>query len=289
MDWRDIPSLPALRAFEAAARAGSFSAAARELNVTHAAIAQHVRAIEAQLATPLLNRAGKRMALTNAGAKLSAELSEGFAQIIEGVKQVAADAANSPLKLTMTPSFADNWLMPRLCDFWEKHPEITVSVTPDNTVNDLRRDGFDMAIRYGMGDWAGVEATFLASADFVIIAAPSLLKGRTPKSFTDLQDVPWLFEKIHQVHRKWAEENGLDFACCQLKELATLNMVLAAVRAGAGMSVVSHALVKDDLDSGRLIAVSQEKREGLGYYVTTLGGVHTDKVKKFRKWLLDQA
>ena len=286
MDWRDIPSLPALRAFEAATRVGSFSAAARELNVTHAAIAQHVRAIETQLGQSLLNRAGKKMVLTDAGARLSAELSEGFGQIIQGVRQVAEDAAGSPLKLTVTPSFADNWLMARLCSFWEKHPEVTLSITPDNTVTDLRRDGYDMAIRYGTGDWPGVETTFLASADFVIVSAPSLLEGRDPKSFADLQDVPGLFEQVHQVHRKWAVENGLDLACCQLKELPTLSMVLSAVRAGAGMSVASLALVQDDIDSGRLIALSQEKREGLGYYITTLTGVPSAKVKTFKSWLL---
>ena len=134
MDWRDIPSLPALRAFEAAARAGSFSAAARELNVTHAAIAQHVRAIESQLGTSLLIRSGKKMALTEAGTRLAQELSSGFGQIIAGVREAAFDAAGSPLKVTVTPSFADNWLMPRLCSFWERHPEITLSITPDNNV-----------------------------------------------------------------------------------------------------------------------------------------------------------
>lgn len=145
-----------------------------------------------------------------------------------------------------------------------------------------------MAIRYSMGDWPGVKTKFLASADFVIVSAPSLLKGRDAKSFSDLQDVSWLFQTLHQVHRKWAEENGLDLACCQLKELATLNMVLSAVRAGAGMSVVSLALVKDDIDSGRLVAISQEERAGLGYYIVTLPVAHSAKVKTFRKWLLTQ-
>ena len=288
MDWRDIPSLPALRAFEAAARAGSFSAAARELNVTHAAIAQHVRALETQFSTSLLIREGKRMVLTDAGSQLAADLSDGFSQIIHGVRQISQDAAERPLTVTVTPSFADNWLMPRLCSFWDQHPEITVSITPNNAVNDLRRDGFDMAIRYGMGDWSGVETTFLAPADFVIVSAPSLIEDINATSFADLQNVPWLFEKVHQVHRKWAEENGLDLACCRLKELANLNMVLAAVRAGAGMSVVSRALVQDDIDSGRLIAVRQERRQGLGYYITTLGGVHNAKVKLFKRWLLSQ-
>ena len=91
------PPLTAMRAFEAAARAGSFSAAARELNVTHAAIAQHVRALETQFATSLLVREGKRMALTDAGTRLAADLSEGFSQIIHGVRQITQDAADSPL------------------------------------------------------------------------------------------------------------------------------------------------------------------------------------------------
>lgn len=288
MDWRDIPSLPALRAFEAAARAGSFSAAARELNVTHAAIAQHVRALETHLGTSLLNRDGKRMALTDAGKRLAADLSAGFMQIIQGVRKLTDDAADSPLKLTLTPSFADNWLMPRLSKFWEKHPDITLSITPENNVVDMRRDGYDIAIRYGMGAWQGLESTFLVSGDYVIVSAPSLLGNRKPKSFDDLQDVPWLFEQVHKEHRKWAIESGLNLACCQLKELANLNMVLAAVRAGAGMSVVARALVVDDLKSGRLIAINEEKREGLGYYVTTLPGVPSAKVKAFRSWILKQ-
>ena len=282
MDWRDIPSLPALRAFEVAARAGSFSDAARKLNVTHAAIAQHVRSLETHLATPLLNRSVKGMALTDAGARRAADLPDGFAQVIQGVRQITKDAEDSTLRVTVTPSFANNWLMPRLCGFWEKHPDIKVSITPDNTVNDLRRDGFDMAIRYGTGNWPGVAATFLASADFIIVAAPSLLNGRTSATFADLQDVPWLFENLHQVHRKWAIENGLDLECCQLKELATLNMVLAAVRSGAGASVVSRALVQDDLNHGRLIALHQGKRDGLGYNITMLGGAPSAKVKAFQ-------
>lgn len=288
MDWREIPSLPALRAFEAAARAGSFSAAARELNVTHAAITQHVRALETHFGTSLLNRAGKGMALTDAGTRLAADLSGGFTQIIRAVRKLAEETADSPLKLTVTPSFADNWLMPRLSDFWEKHPEITLTMTPDNTVSDLRRDGYDLAIRYGMGGWPGLDSTFLVSADYVIVSAPALVKGRKTGSFDDLQDIPWIFEKMHREHRTWAIGRGLDLACCQLKELATLNMVLAAVRAGAGISVVSRALVVDDLKTGRLIAISEEKRDGLGYYACTLGGVPSAKVKTFKDWLLKQ-
>jgi LysR family glycine cleavage system transcriptional activator len=289
MEWRDIPSLAALRAFDACARTGSFSAAARALNVTHAAIAQHVRAIETQLGQSLMVRVGKTMQLTENGETLAAALAEGFGHIISGVQQVANDAASSPLKLSMTPSFAENWLMPKLPSFWETHPEITVSITPDNAVVDLRRDGFDLAIRYGLGDWPGVDAAFLVPADYAVVAAPTLFDDPQTACVSELTKALWLFERVHQAHRKWAEENVTEFACCQVKELPTLNMVLSAVRAGGGATVMSLALVADDIAQGKLIALQIEKHPGLGYYVVTLPGVPAAKVTTFRKWILAQA
>ena len=285
MDWRDIPSLAALRAFEAAARTGSLSKAAAELNVTHAAIAQHVRSVEDIVGASLMSRSGRGMALTDKGAQLAGPLSDGMGQIISAVRQVSHDAQNAPLAVTVTPSFAENWLMPRLGEFWAAHPEVTLSVTPNNALSDLRRDGFDMAIRYGLGDWPGLEAQFLVSADYIVAAAPSLLGDRKATNISDLQDVPWLFENVHQVHRRWAEENGLDLRCCQIQEFATLSMVMSALRAGVGASVISRALIADDIASGRLIAVQEVPRKGLGYYIVTRPGVQSTKLKTFIKWL----
>ena len=289
MDWRDIPSLAALRAFEAAARARSFSEAARELNVTHAAIAQHVRAIEAQLGTSLLVRAGRGVALTDAGHRLATALGDGFGMIAGGVRAVAAEAADRPVAITVTPSFAENWLMPRLAGFWAAHPGLGLSINPGMEVVDLRRDGFDMAIRYGMGDWPGLEATRLVEADFTVVAAPSLLQGRKAGSIADVQDLPWLFEIVHREARRWVTASGLDMACCQANEVATLSMLLSAVRAGGGVSVVSSALVADDIASGKLVAVLSEKRDKLGYYIAHPPGQLSARAAIFKKWLLAQA
>ena len=129
MNWRNIPSLAALRAFEVAARTGSYSAAAQELNVTHAAVAQHVRTVEAHLDKALMIRNGRGMAPTEIGAALAATLSAGFGQIIEGVKQATDDIEARPLAVSVTPSFAENWLMPRLTRFWAAHPGFSLSVT----------------------------------------------------------------------------------------------------------------------------------------------------------------
>ncbi|MEJ6403001.1 LysR family transcriptional regulator [Yoonia sp. 2307UL14-13] len=288
MDWRDLPSLAALRAFEAAARCGSFSQAARELNVTHAAIAQHVRAIEAQLTTSLMIREGRGVTLTATGRQLATALSDGFGQIASGVRAVASEAAERPIAITTTPTFAENWLMPRLAGFWTAHPGVAVSINPDTGVTDLRRDGFDLGIRYGMGDWPGVAATALVASDYTIVGAPSLLKGRKADNLADVADLPWIFETVHKEARRWVTSMGLDLACCQMNEVATFGLLLPAVRAGAGLSVVSSAIVADDIAAGRLVAVMTERRQGQGYHIIHPPGPLSERVKLFKTWLLAQ-
>lgn len=285
MDWRNLPSLAALRAFEAAGRTGSLSRAAAELNVTHAAIAQHVRTVEDYVGRPVLTRAGRGMALTDAGSQLHPPLAEAFAQIASALRDAADLVADAPLAVTVTPSFAEYWLMPRLSGFWTAHPEITVSVTPSMGLANLARDGFDIAIRYGRGDWPGYDATFLASADYVVVGSPTLLQGRTAETISDLDDLPWLFETLHRETRLWAMESGLDPACCTLKELATLSMVISATRAGGGLSIQSRALVEADIANGQLVAVMEAPQAGLGYYIVTRKTVLSDRQKTFIRWL----
>ena len=286
MNWRAVPSLAALRAFEAVARAGSFSAAARELNVTHAAIAQHVRTIETDLKTTLVMRQGRGMALTDPGMQLANALTEGFAQIIAGVEAITSDAETRPLTLSVTPSFAENWLMPRYADFWAKHPEIGLSIIPSIEVIDLRRDGIDMAIRYGKGEWPGLEATPLFKADFTVVGAPSLVKGRKIEGFEDLNGLPWLFETVHKEARRWVLDSGLDLSTSPINEVPTFGMVMAAVRSGKCLTVASSALVADDIKSGKLVALMQKQPKDLGYFIVTPKDVLSHRAKVLKSWLL---
>lgn len=288
MDWRNIPSLPALRGFEAAVRTGSFSAAARELNVTHAAVAQHVRSLEAHLGQSLLVREGRQMVPSAAGLRLAKDLQEGFAQIIKGVRDISDDADASPLQVTVTPNFAENWLMPRLMSFWSDYPDIRLSITPSNTVVDLRRDGFDLAIRFGEGKWPGTESAFLIHGDYCIVVHRDLIEGKVPTRMSELYHLPWLFSSSAPDYRAWALQAGLDSSKIKEHDIATTSMVSAAVRSGAGAAVMIHAMVKDDIASGKLVLVEQSAPSELGYYIVSPKGVMTSKVKTFRKWLLAQ-
>ena len=149
VNWRNFPSLTALRAFEAAARLQSFSRAARELNVTHAAVAQQVRGLEADLGRELIFRQGRGLALTSEGARLATALAEGFRGIAQVVDELKAAVPGTPVTLTLTPVFAAQWLMPGLKRFWAAHPDAPISLRPEKRLADLPREAVDLGIRFG--------------------------------------------------------------------------------------------------------------------------------------------
>lgn len=285
MNWREVPSLAALRAFEATARLSSFSAAARELNVTHAAIAQHVRALEGELGVGLVFRAGAGMALTEHGHGLAAALSDGFGQIADGVARLRSSKQGQPLNISLTPSFAENWLMPRIGAFWAEHPEIKVALNPSMELEDLRRGGFDLGIRYGRGSWPGLEAEMLVHANFVIVGTPDLaarVKGDVPRS---LGMLPWVFEAGRDELRVWGNAVGLGSCAMDSIEVPTNSMVMSATRAGARISIQNKAVVERDLSEGRLQILHEEAPSDLGYYLVRAPGVRSDRLKTFERWL----
>ncbi len=289
MKWSDIPSLSSLRAFEAAARHGSYTRAADELNVTHAAIAQHVRSLEKEVGASLMVREGRGMALTADGKRLSTALVDGFGQIANGVRQLREAHNNQPLAITTTPSFAENWLMPRLGAFWAAHPGLTFSITPSMDLVDLHRDPFDMGIRYGSGEWPNVVSTFLLPADYVVVATPELLQDRKAETIEDLSDLPWIFEVTYREEKHWAINNGLDLDTFDVKELPSYNLILSAIRSGAAVSVVKRVLVDEDIKSGRLKVVQQEKHDETGYYIIERPTGLSPDAKTLKRWLLSQA
>ncbi|MBL9051353.1 MAG: LysR family transcriptional regulator, partial [Tabrizicola sp.] len=239
IDWRSLPSLTALRAFAATAEHRSFSQAARVLNVTHAAIAQQVRALEDQLGRPLVQREGRGVSLTSDGEQLAEALGEGFAALQRGVEALKAGEADRPVRVTLTASFAAQWLMPRLKDFWERYPDIGLSLHPDSRVVDLHRERMDLAIRYGNGDWPGVEASYLASARLVIAGAPSLLGDRETLTTAEMRDLDWI------LSRNWPEQDaflrrlGLEPETLSRTDISNEELALAAARQGLGLVVES--------------------------------------------------
>lgn len=290
MDWRDIPSLSALRAFEAAARFGSYSEAARRLNVTHAAIAQHVRALEERFGQSLMERAGRGVATTPAGARLADDLSRGFAEIAAGVRALDAMRSSGPLSVTTTRTFAETWLMPRLPRFWAAHPEIPLSISADDAVADLRRDGHHVAIRYGAtGDWPGLESRFLTSGHSVLVGHPDLVAQIDPDAdvIAEFQKLPWLVATTFDEFLVWIADQGLDMDRVKASYFDSNSLVLAGTRAGGGLSMQPITVVADDIATGRLVSLMEPGDEGPPYnlYFATPTGPVPERVQVFEAWV----
>ncbi len=289
MDWTRIPSLAALRAFEAAARCQSFSKAARELNVTHAAIAHHVRSLEAEFSENLIVRQGRGVAVTPTGLQLAETLQSGFSIIANGVEKLRSQSENRPLNISVTPAFATNWLMPRIGEFWAKHPEVSLNINPSISLVDIRKDGFDLAIRYGDGGWPNVKSELLTDGDFWVVSHPDLVKGRTVTCLPDVVGLPWLMES-HMVERKAiVEREGIDFQQIKLTLLNTNGLVLSAVTAGLGISVQPKSLVEREVEAGALIKICELNQENLGYYMVVLPDRQPKGLREFQSWLRAKA
>lgn len=285
IDWRSFPSLSALRAFEAAARLQNFSLAAKELNVTHAAVAQQVRGLEAHLGRELIYRAGRGMALTAEGGKLAQALSEGFRGIALALNEVKAAGPGAAIRVTLTPAFAAQWLMPRLGAFWKAHPDIEISLNPEKRVVDLRREGIDIGLRFGNGKWPGLDVEFLSAADYVIVAAPSLLEGRKNLSAAEMSAMPWVIEQDWPEALTWLKGFGLKPDAMNIAYMPTEELALSAARQGYGLHVEAEALVEQDFETGALAIVGRVEDDSLAYYMVTRPGPKRPELKIFIKWL----
>lgn len=288
MNWRDFPPLSALRAFAATAEHGSFSGAARALNVTHAAVVQQVRALEARLSLPLVQREGRGLRLTQEGALLAEALTEGFTRIAAALSALQSESAARPLRVTLTASFATQWLMPRLKRFWDKHPEIALTLLPESQVIDLRAQRMDLGIRYGTGDWPGMEARYLAPADLMIAGAPALTKGRR-LSPAEMAAMDWVLLSDWPEQDEYLRQLGLNRLKLPRTEFPSEDLSIAAARQGLGLIVDHRVLLEEDLAAGRLTLVQESPGQGAAYYIVTPPGVMRPDLRRFVTWLLSEA
>lgn len=289
VDWRTLPPLSALRAFSAVAETGSLSQAARALNVTHPAIAQQVRTLEEALDLRLVVRQGRGMALTAEGARLAAALSEGFGTIATALADLRAGQADRPVRVSLTAGFAAQWLMPRLRDFWDRHPDIAVSLHPDTRLVDLRAEGFDLAIRYGDGKWPGLEATFLASARLAVAAAPSVLAGRESLTREEMAEADWVLDSDWPEQDNYLRSLGLDPQTLNRSDMDSEELAIAAARQGLGLIVESLALLEDDAAAGRLVLVHDSLDRLPAYFLVRAPGRVSPSARAFSDWLLSRA
>ena len=287
MDWRGFPSLSALRAFSAFAEAGSVEAAGARIGVTHAAVSQQIRALEAHLGLGLVDRGGRRLVLTPEGARLAESLAAGFGQIAATIAAITGRDESQPLRITTTPSFAAGWLMPRLPDFRARHPGIDLAIDPAPENRDIGREA-DVGLRYGNGGWPGLEARLLLRSSVVVVAAPALVPPGAPSDVAALARLPWLQELGTTEATVFLERHGLTRAAGVGMVSLPGNLMLDAARDGQGVAVIARAFVAADLAAGRL-RLLHEDTEREGYFLVTRPGPQRAALRAFCAWVLRQS
>jgi len=287
MNWRDLPPLASLRAFAAFSQTGNVTLAGAALNVSHAAISQHLRGLETHLGISLLDRSGRALTLTAEGDQLARALDLGFGAIGAAVQDLKGADADRPLHISCTSSFAASWLMPRLPGFRALHPEINLMLDPSPTLVTLKPGGIDVAIRYGQGDWPGLEVEMLLASPIVIVAAPGLLKTKGKITPAELVNYPWLEELGRTEVSNWLASYGVQSSKVASRVQVPGNLVLDGVRAGQGVVVMVRHFVEDDLKSGRLVELFCET-DTRGYHIVTRPGVLRPAARQFVQWLRRQ-
>jgi len=284
---RRLPSLNGLRAFEAAARLGSFVAAGEELNVTQAAISRLVRLLEERLGFKLFDRMPNGLTLTAQGRALQPGLTAAFDAIAGVTQQVAAMRSTPVLTLGVGPSFAVRWLIPRLASFYRQHPDIEVRLATGGAINPFK-DDWTCGILLGNGDWPGHQAEPMFSADLFPVCARAIAQ-RLKKPADLAKEV--LLEVQHSP-----EEWPLWLAAARVKLRAnTLGprfdnyaMALQAAVDGVGVAIGLRPYVEDDLASGRLVAPFKlAVPKGQAWYLVYRPFRQDDAaLATFREWLM---
>jgi LysR family glycine cleavage system transcriptional activator len=287
-----LPSLSSIRAFECAARVGSFAQAAAELGTTAASVSYHVRQLEQQLGMPLFNRHAQRVELTQSGAVIAREAMNAFAALRASFVR-AVEVDESRLALTTLPSFGTSWLTPRLGGFRKLQPSISLRLDVSGDAEDLNDGRFDAAIRNGHGRWPGMRAIKLLPSIFMPLCSPRL-KGAAgalsnPKRALE---VPLLGRPDWWT--MWFRARGFNAGPSRDKfgtSLAHEYLDIAAAVAGQGIAIGSPLLFRAELDSGRLVpAHDLVATDGRAFWlIYPAARQHSRKLQAFTEWLEDEA
>ncbi|MDP3650543.1 MAG: transcriptional regulator GcvA [Rhodoferax sp.] len=283
-----IPPLPALRAFESAARHLSLRRAAEELHVTHGAISHQIKFLQESLGVELLQRVGRGVGLTHAGQQLAPKLTDVFKQLVRAMEEVQPKPARRTLRVSVLPSFAAKWLLARLPRFMALHPHIELTLDASLTVVDLQREGVDVALRYGAGDWPGVQAEKLMDEDMLVVASPHYLGPLVPTRAADILAKTLLRDNAAVTWQDWCNAAGVGPVA--LNSAIVFNdaglLVQAAVE-GQGVALVRSVLVQDDLAAGRLMRLpGPVLAAAYSYYlVTPRHRELSDNAQVFLAWI----
>jgi DNA-binding transcriptional LysR family regulator len=293
-----LPALDLLVGFESAARHLSFTKAGEELFLTQSAVSRQIKELEDQLGVALFQRRHRALALTEAGHQFYAAAAQALSTMRTATDRLRAQAGKKALSVTTTHSFAALWLIPRLAGFTRDHPGVDVRITAETRVQDLERDGLDLALRHGPASLAGLNAVRLFGEKVFPVCSPKLLKKKPLEKPVDLKNHvllqyddpdgrhPWLHWKT------WLEvERIADLRPAGTLSFSGYEQIIPAAIAGHGVALGRSPLVKDLMRSGELVAPFKSSADPARAYFAILSknAAGRPEVLAFVEWLKAEA
>ena len=296
---RPVPPLDGLRAFEVASRRLSFTEAAEELLVTQGAVSQRIKALERELGVPLFDRLARGIALTEEGARLALSIRPGLEQIDRAVAQAVRAKGDGPLILSVLPSFATRWLVPRLHRFTRRWPDIHVQVLPEQALADLRSSRVHAAVRFGGGNYPGLSTIAIMGDAVVPVCSPALLGAGSPvRVVDDLMHLPILRDSSTEGDgsgtdwASWLASVGAsDLRLPEGQRFDQADLLIEAAASGLGVALARISLIGADLAANRLVRLPFPAVPApYSYYLVSAHEMKCNpKLVALRDWLLSEA
>ena len=284
--------LSTLPAFQAAARHANLRAAADALHLTHSAVSQQIRVLETQLGFEVFERRGRRIVLNAAGRALLAAVDGALHQLDEGVASAAAATrgAGTQLRVTVLPSFAQRWLMPRISRWRERHPDIALDIDATQRVVDLQRDGYHAGLRTGAGRWPGLEAEPLIDSPLIVVGSPAAARRLLGRDAAALAEEPLIGEIA--LWNSWFAAAGVATKVRPVADFNDGGLMLQAAEHGLGITLAREMFAADPIAEGRLVRlspVSIEIPEASGYFLVYPPALRDwPPLAALRSWLHDE-
>ncbi|MDX2319202.1 MAG: transcriptional regulator GcvA [Moritella sp.] len=287
---RRLPPLNSLRVFEAAARHSSFTRASEELYVTQAAVSHQIKALEEYLGIKLFRRQNRALFLTEEGQSYFLDIKDTFSSLVDATERLLARGAKGSLTVSLQPSFAIQWLVPRLSLFSDLYPDIDVRIKAVDMDDGSLTDDVDVAIYYGRGKWKDLHAQKLHTEYLVPVCSPRLLNGAKPlKTPGDLK----LHTLLHDTSRRdwtaWFKQTNItDINVNQGPIFSHTSMVLQAAVHGQGVALGHSVLAQPEIDAGRLVRPFNEVLVSKNAYYVVCREEQDElgKIVAFRDWML---
>ncbi|MFT5219296.1 MAG: LysR family glycine cleavage system transcriptional activator [Planctomycetota bacterium] len=296
MDRRKLP-FNALRAFEAAARYASVTAAAKELGVTHSAISHQIKRLEEILGVALFQRTNRGLIITRDGAALLPTLSDSFDRIVATLNNIGNRDIAGAIQVTSTPTFASKWLLPRLSDWYTNPDASRIHLLPSLDLLDFKSGNIDFAIRCGIPSWPGLAHELLMPIDLIPVCSPDYAKrSRAPHTPEDLLEHNLIHADLgdHGLGEEWQDW----LKGCGMKDEIKLQglsfqdpaLAMQAAADGLGVAIGYHQLIDHDLGSGKLVTFfNRTVRHRYAYYLVYDVNRKKDKpLQQFQRWITNQ-